>query len=104
MPRRCSPQDGSSLFSDGMVSVEQSVGVGYRLYINRGAVSKEDANGYVLLHFHGNAELCTDLVLEVFEGWFCKGRALAVFCPDYRGYGWSEGSPQLSRLCPDAEA
>jgi len=56
----------------------------------------------VLVYFHANAELCTDIQTEI--GLFYECGFQAVLCPEFRGYGWGTGKPSLSLMCPDAEA
>lgn len=70
--------------------------VGYRLYLPETTDGEKTG---VVLYFHGNAEVCTDL--GMFVDMFHKSN-YAVLSVDYRGYGWSTGSPSLTKLCPDA--
>merc|ERR1719428_1197232 len=55
----------------------------------------------VIYHFHGNAELCTDVG---YKAGFFQQHSAAVLSIDYRGYGWSTGTPSLTKLCADADA
>lgn len=77
----------------GQVTVSDDVSVGYMLYIH-------NSTAPVLVFFHGNGEIVTD-----YEGmadlYHLCGVSLLVF--DYRGYGWSEGTPLTSQMLPDAE-
>jgi len=56
--------------------------------------------GPVLLWWHGNAEVIDDVdgLLAAFLPHFS-----AVAAVEYRGYGFSTGTPQLSKLTNDAE-
>ena len=78
---------------DGSIPVEDKVSLGYRFY-----VYKTDAP--VILYFHGNGEIAIDYdgIARLF---FDIGASLLVV--DYRGYGWSTGSPLASKLLSDAE-
>eukprot|EP00667_Euglena_gracilis_P014018 EG_transcript_14518 len=79
---------------DGAVEVDADVAVGYRLY--HGVKDPK----VVIIFFHGNAELCADLSFFIHDFYRHYAAVLAV---DYRGYGWSTGTPQFSKLCPDAD-
>lgn len=100
-PRRAQPQGRTAHFCDGVLEVEPDVDIGYRLYVNKNA--NPNARRCVLVHFHANAEVCN--CFPHIQQYYATGIA-AVFCPDYRGYGWSseESRPRLSTLCSDAEA
>ncbi|KAJ1446244.1 Alpha/Beta hydrolase protein [Pelagophyceae sp. CCMP2097] len=80
---------------DGRIVVGDGERVGFRAYIPEGA-----APDVVVLHFHGNAEVCGDAddMAPLFHA--CGAALVSV---DYRGYGWSMGSPTLKQLCGDAE-
>lgn len=78
---------------DGTVPAEDVL-LGYRLYIHQ-------PDAPLILYFHGNGEIAPDhdgLAAEYHR----SGASLLVV--DYRGYGWSTGSPKGSKLLPDAEA
>lgn len=45
-------------------------------------------------------QLCADLSFFIHDFYRHYAAVLAV---DYRGYGWSTGTPQFSKLCPDAD-
>eukprot|EP00668_Euglena_longa_P045825 GGOE01061507.1.p1 GENE.GGOE01061507.1~~GGOE01061507.1.p1 ORF type:complete len:317 (+),score=97.95 GGOE01061507.1:38-988(+) len=79
---------------DGVVEVDADVTVGYRLYFG-----VKDPK-VVIVFFHGNAELCADLSFFIHD--FYRHHA-AVLAVDYRGYGWSTGTAQFAKLCPDAD-
>ena len=54
------------------------------------------------MHFHGNAETVDDSAhLAELLG---DAGAAALLTVDFRGYGWSTGTPALSALTADAEA
>eukprot|EP00316_Scyphosphaera_apsteinii_P001411 CAMPEP_0119340410 /NCGR_PEP_ID=MMETSP1333-20130426/100338_1 /TAXON_ID=418940 /ORGANISM="Scyphosphaera apsteinii, Strain RCC1455" /LENGTH=305 /DNA_ID=CAMNT_0007352163 /DNA_START=38 /DNA_END=955 /DNA_ORIENTATION=+ len=82
--------------SEYVVPTSPSARIGYRVYPLPGR-----RRGPVVLHWHGNAELATDMDAGVAlfhnAGW-------AVIAIDFRGYGWSSGQPSLRLLCPDAAA
>ena len=79
---------------DGSIPVEDGVSLGYRFYVHQ-------ADAPVILYFHGNGEIASDYdgIARLF---FEIGTSLLVV--DYRGYGWSTGSPLASTLLSDAEA
>jgi alpha-beta hydrolase superfamily lysophospholipase len=81
---------------DGEINVDGGVSVGYRLYTGLPA-SQLKAVG---LYFHGNAEVCTDLGYGI-DRFYSAG--MAMLSVDFRGYGWSGGSPSFGALCPDAD-
>lgn len=72
------------------------VKIGYRAYID--SDTKADC---VAIHFHGNSEVCgaADDLAPLFHK-----AGFALISVDYRGYGWSTGSPGLKHLTGDAEA
>lgn len=79
---------------DGHIPVEDGVQLGYRLY-------KPDKARCVVVFFHGNGEVASDydgIVHEYF------GLQCAFLVVDYRGYGWSSGSPLTTTFLTDAEA
>ncbi|KAH8056932.1 hypothetical protein JL722_7153 [Aureococcus anophagefferens] len=80
---------------DGAVDVAPGVAVGFRAYVPREGCDR------VALHFHGNAEVCgeADDIAPVFHA-----AGFALVSVDYRGYGWSTGSPGVTHLCGDADA
>lgn len=77
----------------GSVQVADGASVGYMLYIH-------NSTAPVLVFFHGNGEIATDYegLAELYH--LCNV-SLLVF--DYRGYGWSDGTPLTSKMLPDAE-
>ncbi len=95
-PRRAMP--GNSRVpnaKDGTFAVDDTIKLGYRLFIP----PKDPA--VVLLYFHGNGEVAPD-----YDGiaplYFEIGAAVLVV--DYRGYGWSTGTPLTSTLLTDGDA
>lgn len=80
--------------TDGRIRVDEGIGVGYRLYLHEIASP-------VLLYFHGNGETASDYDMLAP---FYRACGVSLLVVDYRGYGWSEGTPLTSKLLPDAEA
>eukprot|EP00658_Telonema_sp_P-2_P044423 TRINITY_DN3230_c0_g1_i2.p1 TRINITY_DN3230_c0_g1~~TRINITY_DN3230_c0_g1_i2.p1 ORF type:complete len:244 (-),score=45.51 TRINITY_DN3230_c0_g1_i2:141-872(-) len=79
---------------DGEVRVADGVDLAYRLYKGR-----RDPKS-VLLYFHANAEVITDIgnMIDRFYNMDC-----AVLACSFRGFAWSTGQPSLTKLCPDTE-
>jgi len=73
---------------------DPAIQLGYRLMVDK-------PGNPLLLHFHGNAEVASDVIHRKSLASACGVNILAV---DYRGYGWSTGSPQISSLVQDAHA
>ena len=73
------------------------VTIGYRLYPFR----RRSAPRPVVVHFHGNAETVADMdgLVALYRGAGCS-----VLAVDFRGYGWSTGTPSLVTLTSDAAA
>ncbi len=79
---------------DGTIPVGDGVVLGYRLYAHA-------PDAPVILYFHGNGEIASDH--DSFAGQYhAAGASLLVV--DYRGYGWSTGSPKVSTLLADVDA
>ncbi|MCU0511798.1 MAG: lysophospholipase [Anaerolineae bacterium] len=78
---------------DGTLPVADDVALGYRYYPAPGRP--------IIIFWHGNGEMVADydLLAPLYR---LAGAALLVI--DYRGYGWSSGTPLTSRLLPDALA
>ncbi|MFH1623727.1 MAG: alpha/beta fold hydrolase [Pseudomonadota bacterium] len=74
------------------ISVEEGVSIGCRFYI----CEKDSPN---VLFFHGNGEIVSDYD-EVAPMYNRIGANL--FVADYRGYGFSGGTPTLTRMIGDA--
>lgn len=105
-PRTCEPSTTYSAavggWVDGDIPLDDEGRLAYRLYLAPVATDGlQRQEGCILIYFHANAELLTDIEDEVAAFHACGVEAL--FCPEYRGYAWSTGSPALSCLCPDAE-
>jgi pimeloyl-ACP methyl ester carboxylesterase len=56
--------------------------------------------GGSLIYFYGNAETVRDFEYRLF--WLADRFNLIVLAVDYRGYGFSEGSPSAEKLMQDA--
>jgi hypothetical protein len=76
---------------DGTIPVADEVVLGYRLYAH-----VPDAP--VILYFHGNGEIASDHDFSA-PDYILSGASLLVV--DYRGYGWSSGTPKVSALLSD---
>lgn len=72
-------------------TVDKDVRIGCRLF----AAQKDDP---VILYFHGNGETVADYD-EI--GPFYTGRNLNFLIADYRGYGWSGGTPSVGTMIGD---
>mmetsp|Transcript_49158 Transcript_49158/g.105794 ORF Transcript_49158/g.105794 Transcript_49158/m.105794 type:complete len:417 (-) Transcript_49158:111-1361(-) len=81
---------------DGTFEVSGGDKVSYRFYL---PPEGKDIR-VVCYFFHGNAEVCTAMD-DVAEMLHEHGAALLSI--DYRGYSWGTGSPNLTKLCDDAE-
>jgi alpha-beta hydrolase superfamily lysophospholipase len=76
---------------DGTIPVEEGVELGYRLY-------PYQPGAPVILYFHGNGEIASDHDSFARDYHFAGASLLVV---DYRGYGWSTGTPKVSTLLGD---
>lgn len=79
---------------DGYITMSDGIKIGYRLYLHT------QVNSPVLLYFHGNGEIASDCDMLAP---FYRACGVSLLVVDYRGYGWSEGTPLASKLLPDAE-
>ena len=75
------------------IETEPGVTIGCRFYIN----NPESPN---ILYFHGNGETIADYD-DIGPLYNHAGMNLLV--TDYRGYGWSNGSPTVTSMLADAE-
>jgi hypothetical protein len=75
-----------------LFEVEKGISIGCRFY----PVRKDSPN---ILYFHGNGETCTDY--DYVSPLYAQ-RGLNLFVADYRGYGYSGGSPTCSSMIHDA--
>eukprot|EP00747_Dinoflagellata_sp_TGD_P169672 gnl/TRDRNA2_/TRDRNA2_199251_c0_seq1.p1 gnl/TRDRNA2_/TRDRNA2_199251_c0~~gnl/TRDRNA2_/TRDRNA2_199251_c0_seq1.p1 ORF type:complete len:334 (+),score=52.53 gnl/TRDRNA2_/TRDRNA2_199251_c0_seq1:68-1069(+) len=102
-PRKCMPESNlrsGSGWTDSKIQVSDGVSLAYRLYVAPPTSLPEKR--CILIYFHANAELCTDLETEISV--FHEIGAQLVLCPEFRGYAWSTGKPSISKLATDAEA
>jgi alpha-beta hydrolase superfamily lysophospholipase len=76
---------------DGTIPVAEGIVLGYRYF--------HAPDKPVIVYFHGNGEIASDydLIAPIYQQ---AGAGLLVI--DYRGYGWSTGTPLTSQLLPDA--
>lgn len=88
-PHNSPPPDATDL----TVEVAPDVAIGCRLF-------KASADAPVLLFFHGNGETVVDYD-DVGPSY--QHSDLNFLVTDYRGYGWSTGTPLSSALLPDAD-
>ena len=72
--------------------------LGWRLYARPSPSSDNDP---VVLYCHANAENVADV--EHLAPVLHSAGAAAVFAFDYRGYGWSTGTPSFGTLLADVE-
>eukprot|EP00658_Telonema_sp_P-2_P003951 TRINITY_DN11481_c0_g1_i16.p1 TRINITY_DN11481_c0_g1~~TRINITY_DN11481_c0_g1_i16.p1 ORF type:complete len:287 (+),score=47.43 TRINITY_DN11481_c0_g1_i16:189-1049(+) len=87
-------QMGGAVYDGLIPTSDPEVQLGYRLMIN-------SPTSALALHFHGNAEVAAD-VIHLRK--LAATSNLSFLAVDYRGYGWSTGSPQISSLVQDAHA
>ncbi len=78
---------------DGTIPINWEIELGYRLFTHT-------PDSPVVLHFHGNGEIAADY--DGIAPLFHK-IGLSLLVVDYRGYGWSTGTPTVSTLLSDAE-
>lgn len=62
----------------------------------------EPAADRVLFYFYGNGETAMDSLHRM--GWLARTLRTDVVCIDYRGYGFSDGTPGIDALLRDAVA
>lgn len=78
---------------DGTILLRDGERLGYRLY-------QHETPRFIVLYFHGNGEVASDY--DGIAPMFLREDA-ALRVVDYRGYGWSTGTPLVSNMLPDAE-
>jgi len=74
------------------IEVEPGISIGCRLFT-------ADKNAPTLLFFHGNGEVITDYD-EI--GPMYVAQNINFLITDFRGYGWSDGTPSFSALLADS--
>jgi alpha-beta hydrolase superfamily lysophospholipase len=77
---------------DGSIAVDDEVALGYRLFVHT-------AKAPLVVLFHGNGEIAADYDM-IAPYYHVSGASLMVV--DFRGYGWSTGTPLPSKMLPDA--
>eukprot|EP00298_Acanthocystis_sp_HF-20_P003898 c14254_g1_i1.p1 GENE.c14254_g1_i1~~c14254_g1_i1.p1 ORF type:complete len:313 (+),score=141.70 c14254_g1_i1:35-973(+) len=80
-------------FLDGEFNLSDGEKIAFRLAKPQGETKAK----VVVIHFHANAELITDVN---FDGYLTSG--YAVLSLGYRGYAWGTGSPTIGTLFSDA--
>jgi|APGre2960657444_1045066.scaffolds.fasta_scaffold04329_1 hypothetical protein len=98
--------------AEGSLPVAEGVSLGWRLHKAPSATSGVEApatspsccshGGAIVCYFHANAEVVDDV--EYLLPLFWEAGYSAVLAVDYRGYGWSTGTPTLGTLLQDVEA
>ncbi len=78
---------------DGTIPVADDTVLGYRLYAHQ-------PDAPILLYFHGNGEIASDH--DLFAPHY-RSAGVSLLVVDYRGYGWSTGSPKVSTLISDVD-
>lgn len=74
------------------IEVDEDVSIGCRFYPAR-------VDGPNILYFHGNGETVPDYD---YEAPIYRERGLNLFVADYRGYGFSDGTPGCSSMIRDS--
>jgi len=91
-PRRSSRNQPPAHAADLNIQVDQDVTIGCRLFT-------ADKNAPLIVFFHGNGETVQDYD-DI--GPLYGGQGLNFLVADYRGYGWSSGTPSAVSLIRDA--
>lgn len=91
-PRKNSRNQPPSQAVDLDIQVDQDVSIGCRLFT-------ADKNAPLILFFHGNGETVRDYD-DI--GTLYTGQGLNFLVADYRGYGWSSGTPTAVSLVSDS--
>jgi pimeloyl-ACP methyl ester carboxylesterase len=74
------------------IEVEENISIGCRFY-------PAETDGPNILYFHGNGETVPDYD---YEAPIYQERGLNLFVADYRGYGFSDGTPSCSAMIRDS--
>jgi pimeloyl-ACP methyl ester carboxylesterase len=92
-PRRASAQELTSRYGvNHVIEAAPDISIGCRFYA---AGSKAPS----VLYFHGNGEMAPDYD---YTAPLYQERGINLFVADYRGYGFSTGSPTCSAIIQDA--
>jgi len=92
-PQKCSKTRAPENAEDVEIEVAAGVIIGCRFFIH-------DKSSPNILFFHGNGERVCDYD-EI--GPMYNAVGLNFLAVDYRGYGWSDGTPTVSNMFSDAE-
>ena len=92
-PEKCSKTALPENAQDIDIEVAPGIIIGCRFYVHE----KSSPN---ILYFHGNGERVCDYD-EI--GLFYNAAGMNLLVVDYRGYGWSNGTPTVSNMLEDAE-
>ena len=92
-PEKCSKTPLPENTEDIDIEVAKDVVIGCRLYIH-------DKSSPNILFFHGNGEKVCDYD-DISPMYNAAGMNFLVV--DYRGYGWSNGTPTVTNMLEDAE-
>lgn len=91
-PRQAQSSAGEG-FQDGTIPVEADVVIGYRLWVNY-------PDKPTILYYHGNGEIAADYNFIAPE---FRRIGVNLLIVDYRGYGWSTGTPTFTSLLADVK-
>lgn len=85
------PRGGMPGVHDGSIPVDGAA-LGYRLYAHTPGAP-------LVVYFHGNAEIAPDY--DHIAPYFQHAANASLLVVDYRGFGWSTGSPTFAALVDD---
>ncbi len=92
-PRRASEEELTPTYGvNHRIEVAPSISIGCRFY-------PAGARAPAVLFFHGNGEIAPDYD---YIAHFYQDRNISLFVADYRGYGFSDGTPTCSAIIRDA--
>jgi fermentation-respiration switch protein FrsA (DUF1100 family) len=92
-PRRASREELTSPYgANHVIEVTSGISIGCRFY-------PAGTGDPAILYFHGNGEIAPDYD---YTAHLYQERRINLFVADYRGYGFSTGSPTCSSLIRDA--